>query len=94
VILTGGELRTGGSGDLAIGSAFVDDGFAFACERPGRSPKTRALMPVHLYGLCAGMDPILAIAKKHNLLVIEVRLRASVRRTKVVRQRRWGRSVV
>ncbi len=33
--------------------------------------KTKAIMPVHLFGLCADMDPILAFAKKHNLFVIE-----------------------
>jgi len=33
--------------------------------------KTRAIMPVHLFGLVADMDPIMAIAKKHNLRVIE-----------------------
>lgn len=35
------------------------------------SPKTKAIMPVHLYGHPCDMDPILAFAKKHRLLVIE-----------------------
>jgi dTDP-4-amino-4,6-dideoxygalactose transaminase len=33
--------------------------------------KTKAIIPVHLYGQPADMDPIMAIAKKHDLLVIE-----------------------
>ena len=33
--------------------------------------KTRAIVPVHLYGLAANMDAILEIARKHNLVVIE-----------------------
>lgn len=35
------------------------------------TPKTKAIVPVHLYGQAADMDPLMAIAKKHNLFVIE-----------------------
>jgi perosamine synthetase len=35
------------------------------------TPKTRAIMPVHIYGHPVDMDPLLAIAEKHNLVVIE-----------------------
>lgn len=35
------------------------------------TPKTKAIIPVHLYGQSADMDGIMAIAKKHNLIVIE-----------------------
>ena len=33
--------------------------------------KTKAIMPVHLYGQACDMDPIMKIAKKHNLFVVE-----------------------
>jgi dTDP-4-amino-4,6-dideoxygalactose transaminase len=33
--------------------------------------KTKAIMPVHLYGQCADMDPILELAKTHNAAIIE-----------------------
>jgi perosamine synthetase len=35
------------------------------------TPRTRAIMPVHIHGLPADMDEILAIARKRNLIVIE-----------------------
>lgn len=35
------------------------------------TPKTRAIIPVHLFGQCANMDEVMAVAKEYNLFVIE-----------------------
>ena len=35
------------------------------------TPKTKAIVPVHLFGQCAPMEEILALAKKYNLFVLE-----------------------
>lgn len=47
--------------------ALIDVG---AVER-AITKKTKAIMPVHLYGQCADMDALSAIAKKHKLLIVE-----------------------
>src|ERR1700712_3956687 len=35
------------------------------------TPLTSAIIPVHLYGQCADLDPLMAVAEKHGLKVIE-----------------------
>ena len=55
---------------------FTDiDPFTFNMDPSGIeaaiSTRTKAIMPVHLFGLAADMDPILELARKHGLKVIE-----------------------
>jgi len=53
--------------DVEAGTALLDVRAIEAALRPD----TRAIVPVHLYGRAAPMDEILAIARRHNLAVIE-----------------------
>lgn len=53
--------------DISLSDCNID---AALIER-AITPKTKAIMPVSLYGQCADMDTINAIAARHNLAVIE-----------------------
>jgi dTDP-4-amino-4,6-dideoxygalactose transaminase len=55
---------------------FVDVDPAYHTMDPAKleaaiTPRTKAVIPVHLYGQMADMDPILEIARRHNLRVVE-----------------------
>jgi len=39
--------------------------------RKAITPKTKAIVPVHLFGQCANMEAIMALAKEHHLFVVE-----------------------
>jgi len=57
-------------------AVFVDSDARTNCLDPSRieaaiTPRTKALIPVHLYGQCADMKAIRKIADRHHLLVIE-----------------------
>jgi dTDP-4-amino-4,6-dideoxygalactose transaminase len=70
-IATGGSIAYVGAKPV-----FVDIDPATYNIDPARieaaiTPRTRAILPVHLFGLPADLDPILKIAKTHKLVVIE-----------------------
>src|SRR5438105_1459718 len=35
------------------------------------TPRTKAIVPVHLYGQCVDLDPLVALAKRHELKIVE-----------------------
>ncbi|WP_336732196.1 DegT/DnrJ/EryC1/StrS family aminotransferase [Chryseobacterium sp. VD8] len=61
---------------LKLISVLVDvdyDTFTISTEaiKKAITPKTKAIIPVHIFGQCANMEEILKIAEEHNLYVIE-----------------------
>jgi dTDP-4-amino-4,6-dideoxygalactose transaminase len=55
---------------------FVDVREGDFCMDPAQveaaiSPRTKAIMPVHLYGLMADMEPLVEIAQRHGIVIIE-----------------------
>ena len=73
VTITGLAVGTTGTGATAV---FVDCCPKTKCIDPSKieaaiTPKTKAIIPVHLYGQCADMVAIKKIADKHHLKIIE-----------------------
>ncbi|MCX8524494.1 DegT/DnrJ/EryC1/StrS family aminotransferase [Chryseobacterium formosus] len=61
---------------LKLKSVLVDvdyDTFTISTEaiKKAITPKTKAIIPVHIFGQCANMEEILKIAEDHNLFVVE-----------------------
>jgi dTDP-4-amino-4,6-dideoxygalactose transaminase len=61
---------------LGLKPIFIDaDPISFNIEiaqiEASITPKTKAIVPVHLYGQCCDMESIMAIANRHNLFVVE-----------------------
>ncbi|MEP6888317.1 MAG: DegT/DnrJ/EryC1/StrS family aminotransferase [Nitrospirales bacterium] len=67
---------TGAISRLGARPVFVDvcaDTFNMDAAKiePAITPRTKAIIPVHLFGQCAEMETITAVAKRHGLAVIE-----------------------
>jgi len=56
----------------------------------GLTPKTKVILPVHLYGKISPMQEIMAVARKHNLLVLEDCAQAHGAELYGVRAGSWG----
>jgi dTDP-4-amino-4,6-dideoxygalactose transaminase len=61
---------------LGAKTVFCDVDELTLCMDPAKlealiTPRTKAIVPVHLYGQCADMDGILAVARRHDIPVIE-----------------------
>jgi len=70
-IATAGSIAYVGAKPLFVDIDPVTYNINSALLETAITPKTRAIMPVHLFGLPADMDPILAIARAHKLVIIE-----------------------
>ena len=74
---------------------FVDVRADDFCMDPERveaaiTPRTKAIMPVHLYGLMADMDPLVAIAERHDVAIVEDAAQAHGARYRGRRAGRFG----
>jgi dTDP-4-amino-4,6-dideoxygalactose transaminase len=70
-VATGGSIARVGATPVFVDIDPETFNISPAAIEAAITPRTRAVMPVHLFGLSAEMDAILALARKHSLLVIE-----------------------
>jgi dTDP-4-amino-4,6-dideoxygalactose transaminase len=70
-VATGGSIARTGATPVYVDIDPESFNISASAIEAAITPRTRGIMPVHLFGLSAEMDKILAIAKKHSLLVFE-----------------------
>jgi dTDP-4-amino-4,6-dideoxygalactose transaminase len=70
-IATAGSIAYGGAKPVFVDIDPVTFNINPALLEAAITPRTRAIMPVHLFGLPADMDPILAVARAYKLVIIE-----------------------
>jgi dTDP-4-amino-4,6-dideoxygalactose transaminase len=68
---TAGAIARPGARPVFVDINADDFNISVAQIEAAITPRTRALMPVHLFGQCAAMDAISEIAQRHHLPVIE-----------------------
>lgn len=64
-------VSTAGATPVFVDADAVSYNIAVSKIEAAITPRTRAILPVHLYGQAADLDPIFEIAERHNLIVIE-----------------------
>jgi dTDP-4-amino-4,6-dideoxygalactose transaminase len=70
-IATASAIELAGARPVLVDIEPVTATIDIAAVEGAITPRTRAIIPVHLYGQCADMEPLLAIGRKHGIPVIE-----------------------